>query len=57
MFSFRRIKLKKMTPKISDMLLSYIINSFLFLVKFLELGIAMASLIMARGIAFTSAIL
>ena len=49
--SFNRRKLKISTPKISDKLLSYVINSLLNGDKFRTLGIAMALLIIQNGIA------
>ena len=54
--SFRVIKLKKTTPKISLRLLSYVMNSLLNLPKFCALGIAIALLIMAKGMALANPI-
>src|SRR6187402_764820 len=48
---FWSIKLKKRTPKMSDKLLSYTINSLLNEVRFLTLGMAIALLITQKGIA------
>mgnify|MGYP007030484248 CR=1 FL=1 len=45
------MKLKRITPKISDKLLSYVINSLFLEIKFFALGIATALLIIAKGIA------
>ena len=47
----KNIKLKKITPNISDKLVSYVTNSLIPLFKFQTEGIAMALLIILNGIA------
>ena len=56
MLSFKVMKLKNITPKISDILLSYVTNSLSDFIKYFALGIAIELLIIANGIAFASAI-
>ena len=52
--SLRVIKLKRITPKISDKLLSYVINSLLLANKCAALGMAIALLMIANGIALAN---
>lgn len=52
MWSFSVIKLNNITPKISDKLLSYVINSLSSASKFYALGMVMTLLMTANGMAF-----
>ena len=55
--SFNVIKLNRITPKISERLLSYVTNSLSRDSNILALGIATELLITARGMAFDNPVL